>query len=62
MVIMVVIVVMMMIMLCLQAADPGAKGIAMGAIRHVRAWCVCPLSFDVMMMAFLNRADLTFEP
>ena len=64
--IMVMIVTMMMmvvvIMLRLKSAKPGAERITQGAIRDVGPGRIGTLPFDVVMMAFLNGTDLSFEP
>ena len=59
-VIMRVIMVMMMVMriLRLQTTQPGAKSIAQLTIGHVRPRRAGPLSLDMVVMAFLHRADL----
>jgi hypothetical protein len=60
-VIMVEMVIMMMIR-HFEPAHPSAKMITIGTIRDIRAGRVRPLTFDMMVMAFLHRADLGLEP
>ena len=62
--VMIVVVTMMMAVMIMsvighdQPAHPCAERVAMGAVRNVRAWCVCPLPFDVVMVAFLDGTNL----
>ena len=61
----IMIVVMMMpviVIRLLQTTQPRAKMITKFTIGHVRPRRRGPLAFDVMMVAFLNRANFGFEP
>jgi hypothetical protein len=57
----VIIVMVIVLILCLQTAHAGAEGIAKRAIGHVRARSIRPLAFDVVVVAFLDRADFALK-
>ena len=60
-VIMPVVVMVVVIMVVIghhQTAHAGAEGITMHAVSHVRAGCIRPLPFDMVVVAFLHGADL----
>lgn len=62
-VVIMVMVVAMMVMIvtvfhCFETAKAGAEAVAQHAICDVGTGRMCALSFDMMMVTFLNRADL----
>src|SRR6056297_1329239 len=61
MVMVVVVAVMVVVIGGLEPAEPGAERVAKLAIGDVRAGRGGALPLDVVMVAFLNRADLVFE-
>ncbi len=67
MMIMVVMVVMVMpvvvvVMICrLQSAHAGTERVTEPTVSHVGARRICPLPFDMVVVAFLYGAHLTFE-
>ncbi len=58
-IVMMVLVVMMV--MHVQPAGPGAERIAQRALRDIRPRSTRPLAFDVMVVAFLHRANLSLE-
>jgi len=56
-VVMMIVTVMMVVMVVAvvfdQAAHASAERVAMGAIGNVRSGCICTLTFDVVVVAFL---------
>ena len=61
-VIMVVTVVMMVVVMRhFQPADPGTEGIAMRTILDIRPRRVRTLPLNMVVMAFLNRADFRLK-
>ena len=68
MVVMVVIVIMPVVMVMMvvprvafQSAHAGAERVTQGTIRHIRSRGRCPLSFDMVVMAFLDRTHFGFK-
>ena len=51
-------VMMVVVILRLQTAQPGAEGITQRAISHVRSRRAGALALDMVVMAFLHRANL----
>ena len=45
-----------------KTAKTGAEGIAKLAVDHIRPWRRRSLAFDMMVVAFLDRADFGLEP
>ena len=58
---MMVFIVMVMSVSQIQPACPSAEVITQLAIRHVRSRCRCSLAFDMVVVAFLDAADLVLE-
>ncbi len=58
----VMMVVVAVVVLRLKPAHAGAERIAQRAIRHVRAGSRGTLPFHMVVMAFLDRTNLIFEP
>jgi hypothetical protein len=63
MVMMVVPVVVIMVVLILrrEPAHAGAECVTQFAIGHVRSRRICPLAFDVVVVAFLYGTDFAFK-
>jgi hypothetical protein len=62
MVVTMMMVVMVVMVVHLQPTRTSAKCVAQGAVFHIRSRCRRTLTFNMMMMAFLNGANLGFEP
>lgn len=60
-VIVTMVVIMMVVVLRLETAHARAEGITKRAIGHIRSRSRSTLTFDVVVVAFLNRADLGLE-
>ena len=54
----VIMMMMVVVILRLQTAQPGAEGITQRAISHVRSRRAGALALDMVVMAFLHRANL----
>ena len=54
-------VIVIVVVLCLEAAHACAKCVAKRTIRYVRSGRRGALAFDVMMVAFLNRANFALK-
>ena len=57
----VMIMVVMMVIARFEAAKTRAERITKRAVFDVRAGCACALTFDMVMVAFLNCTDFRFK-